>query len=382
MEPYGIGLKEMQLLTYFIAEKGYTLVAVQQRPNDLWLVKAQNRRYPILYLCAQSDASLDRERLQLRQVHRALCDLIHRESKVVIVNVHPEARTYEDAYVQQIAPGDRLDANFAHLFPQVRERMIAVSDEQAEKARLAKVLEESRCKRSRWRERTALLPRYALILCALVLVASSIRLFLPLVSSSKMEGWQPLSPLCDQITLVAWPMLLQLPALFSVATLCDGLYHRGTLIIAAGSVALATLFQVMSGREETASIIAMIIGLWSAGLLDIWIARAYRHPLIRHQLYRQLFWVVVALVLSNGAWVAVFGGILGALLTALCCGRGSFQRNVRRHAFAAVAVLIAAVGIWIVTSPNTWATAEQRAGNAAHVQDYTAYDQSWYNETK
>ena len=38
---YGISLPLMQLLAYFISEKGYTLIAIQQRPIDLWLVSRQ-----------------------------------------------------------------------------------------------------------------------------------------------------------------------------------------------------------------------------------------------------------------------------------------------------------------------------------------------------
>lgn len=376
MESYGISLKEMQLLAYFIAEKGYTLVAIQQRPNDLWLVKARNRRYPILHLCEQSDAHLARERVQLRQVHRALCDLIHRESKVVVINVHADAHTYEDAYVHQIAFGDHLDADFLHMFPQASERLVAVSDEQAEKARLARVLETSRSRGSFLRERTALLPRYALILCALVLLVTLLTMVVAASSAPALGNWQLLRPFLDQMTLGSWVMLLQLPALFTAAMLCDGLYHRGTLFIAGGSVMLSALFQVMSGSEGSASIAAMAVGLWCAGLLDIWMARAYRHPLIRRQLLRQLFWIVVAVVLNNGAWITIFGGVLGALLSALCCGKGSFQRNVRRHAFAAVAALVTVVGIWMATSAGEWQAVWEHAGAVEHIQDYTAYDQN------
>ena len=68
--------------------------------------------------------------------------------------------------------------------------------------------------------------------------------------------------------------------------------------------------------------------------------------------------------------------VLGALLSALCCGKGSFQRNVRRHAFAAVAALVTVVGIWMVTSAGEWQAVWEHAGAVEHIQDYTAYDQN------
>ena len=77
MDRYGITLKEMQLLAYFVGDQGYTLVSVQQRPNDLWLVRPRHRHYPILHLCSCENKKVESELLMLRQVHRALCDLIH-----------------------------------------------------------------------------------------------------------------------------------------------------------------------------------------------------------------------------------------------------------------------------------------------------------------
>lgn len=66
----------------------------------------------------------------LRQVHRALCDLIHRESKIIILNVHENASDFENEFVQQITLRESCDPRFESSFPKVRHQLISVDDEQ------------------------------------------------------------------------------------------------------------------------------------------------------------------------------------------------------------------------------------------------------------
>ena len=70
-----------QLLAYFVSEKGYTIVSVQQDRDDLWLIQPKNRSFPILRLCRESREELQSKQSYLRQVNRVICDLIHREMR-------------------------------------------------------------------------------------------------------------------------------------------------------------------------------------------------------------------------------------------------------------------------------------------------------------
>lgn len=353
MEHYGISLKMMQLLSYFIVEKGYTQVAIHQRPGDVWLVQARNRRYPILHLSEESDETLSRQLPQLRQVNRALCDLVHRESKVVVLNVREGSHSFENAYMQQVAFSDHVEETFARSFPSASKQLVHVEDEQAEMARLAREMEEARRFQSFWRERLSLLPRYALMICGFVLLCSLLLWTVPSAWMARIWFGEAGNALLSQFTMRSIPMLIQLPALFSVALLADGLYHRGTLFIALCSIVFGALFQIISPMAQAGSIASLAAGLWSAGLLDVWASRAYRHPFIRRQLLRQLFWMITALLVTQ-AWVSVLGGVLGGLLAAMCCGRGSFHQEMRPHAYAAFAVLIALVSIWMALFGQQW----------------------------
>ena len=69
----------------------------------------------------------------LRQVNRALCDLVHWESKIIVLNVNGNAHSYEDGLIQQIAFQDHIDAAFEHVFPKVQEKLRKVDDEQKKK---------------------------------------------------------------------------------------------------------------------------------------------------------------------------------------------------------------------------------------------------------
>ena len=372
MTTYGISLRQMQLLAYLIGEKGYTLIAVQQRPNDLWLIYPRNRQYPILHVCDREDKEVKQDEFQLRQVHRALCDLIHRECPIVVLNVCREAHSFKDSFVQQITFDASIDPAFQHAFPSVMAQFVEAEDEQAEKARLAKQLENTHKKGSLWRERLALMPRYALFLILLVTAASLIMFMArPYLQDLIFPLWV-VEAFLDQLTIASWPMLLQLPALFFAAALCDGLYHKGTVWIAVCSAMIAALFQVMSGCQDS-GIAAMILGLWCAGIFDVGLIRAYRHPLIRRQMFRHTFWIMAALLVPGNEWIVIFGGILGGLLTSLCFS-GFFQQQLRRHAIAAIAALLAVVSIWMVFDHNEWEWTWKHAQPATQMnsKDYTA----------
>ena len=83
-----------------------------------------------------------------------------------------------------------------------------------------------------------------------------------------------------QTSLTSLAMILQIPALLVVATLCDGLYHRGTIYMPCAVLRLRPYFNWL--REASGSGLgALIVGLWCAGIFDVGLVHAYRHPLIQ-----------------------------------------------------------------------------------------------------
>ncbi len=117
-----------QLLAYFVSEKGYTIVSVQQDRDDLWLIQPKNRSFPILRLCRESREELQSKQSYLRQVNRVICDLIHRESKVIVVNVDQRAESFEDEEIRQVALLRNDDLSFARAFPDARGQLHEASD--------------------------------------------------------------------------------------------------------------------------------------------------------------------------------------------------------------------------------------------------------------
>lgn len=127
----------------------------------------------------------------LRQVHRALCDLIHRESKIIILNVHENASDFENEFVQQITLRESCDPRFESSFPKVRHQLISVDDEQQERSRLARKMEHAGKKRFGWRERLLLIPRYALMIAAFVAGATLIQFLLMRLDASMLADIDP-----------------------------------------------------------------------------------------------------------------------------------------------------------------------------------------------
>ncbi|MFR2885080.1 MAG: hypothetical protein ACLTCB_01920 [Merdibacter sp.] len=74
-----------QLLAYFVSEKGYTIVSVQQDRDDLWLIQPKNRSFPILRLCRESREELRQTKLSASGEPGDLRSH-HQESKVIVVN--------------------------------------------------------------------------------------------------------------------------------------------------------------------------------------------------------------------------------------------------------------------------------------------------------
>ena len=161
-----------QLLAYFVSEKGYTIVSVQQDRDDLWLIQPKNRSFPILRLCRESREELQSKQSYLRQVNRVICDLIHRESKVIVVNVDQRAESFEDEEIRQVALLRNDDLAFARAFPDARGQLHEVSDARAELARLSRRMEETRRRPHVWRTLAALFPRKTLALFVLVIALS------------------------------------------------------------------------------------------------------------------------------------------------------------------------------------------------------------------
>ena len=256
---------------------------------------------------------------------------------------------FENEFVQQITLRESCDPRFESSFPKVRHQLISVDDEQQERSRLARKMEHAGKKRFGWRERLLLIPRYALMIAAFVAGATLIQFLLMRLDASMLADIDPfVLAFLDHTSVTSLFVLLQLPALFAASMLCDGLYHRGTLFIAFASVCFASLFSLFSNSAVfSSSLSALIFGLWSAGVIDVWMAHAYRHPLIRRQFYRQLFWMVIAALVPGNEWMSVFGGVLGALLAAMCIGKSAFHSKMRTHAMAAFATLIVAVAVWM-----------------------------------
>ena len=95
-------LYTMQLLHYLITQYDYTVVKVQQHNEDIWLMNARSQDYPVLRICNKENACTLSDTDYIRNVHRLILNLIHREGPVMILNVHPDSAPIENPLLTQI----------------------------------------------------------------------------------------------------------------------------------------------------------------------------------------------------------------------------------------------------------------------------------------
>ena len=308
-----------QLLAYFVSEKGYTIVSVQQDRDDLWLIQPRNRNYPILRLCRESREELRRKQNYLRQVNRAICDLIHRESKIVVINVDGGAESFEDEEIRQVALLRNDDAAFARAFPDARGHLHKVEDARAELNRLSRQLEETRHRTSLWRTLVAMLPHKGMFVFAVLIALSLLCSYAGIDAGFHREAvlsqhalWQLLS--CSLIIGTPWA-LFQLPALFTLLMGADDLLPRRFAAAGCFGVLAGGLCLLLSGAQEAAAMpSALIAALWSAVCCELCLTRFWRFSFMRTYLLRLSIWCVIALLVPGAELAAAAGAaIAGAL---------------------------------------------------------------------
>ena len=79
----------IQLVNYLVSQADYQIVTVQQQKNDIWMVNAKHDTYPVIRLCSDP-AGIMYDKDYIRQIHRAILDLIQREGTLLI----PAMRLY------------------------------------------------------------------------------------------------------------------------------------------------------------------------------------------------------------------------------------------------------------------------------------------------
>lgn len=340
-----------QLLAYFVSEKGYTIVSVQQDRDDLWLIQPKNRSFPILRLCRESREELQSKQSYLRQVNRVICDLIHRESKVIVVNVDQRAESFEDEEIRQVALLRNDDLSFARAFPDARGQLHEVSDARAELARLSRRMEETHRRPHVWRTLAALFPRKTLALFVLVIALSLAFQHTGVSAGFSRDAildahalWRLFS--CSFSLETPWA-LVQLPALFMVSLSAENLLPRGFAASLLSGAYAGGICLLLGGAESAAAMpTALIAAFLGAVLCELCLTHFWRFPLMRTHAARLCLWGIIAMMVPGAELAAFAGGAgAGALCSWICHLR---ERRDPRFVHTLAASLLLAAGMFVI----------------------------------
>lgn len=138
------GLYMLQLLEYFVENHQYQVVTIRNNHKDLWLMNAQNEKYPVILLVEDIDQSLLSRQDYIMRVYRLVSQMTGRSEPLWILNSNPDASAMSTALFTQvrIQPGECLDEALKDAFPNVETALHEVENKDEEYARITKSLGE------------------------------------------------------------------------------------------------------------------------------------------------------------------------------------------------------------------------------------------------
>ena len=182
-----------RIIEYFVKSYHYQVVKVKQATTDVWLVNARNKQYPVIRVSAVVE-DIEQKQLYLRQVHRTLLDLFHREANLLLINTNPESIPMENPYMKQICVNKHGVSDIAILkeFSQLDQCYSEFQEKEEELARITRVIEEEQLKnRSQFYKDTTkhLQPTITYWLFAIIVFMFIIGMVLGVVVEDGLTGW-------------------------------------------------------------------------------------------------------------------------------------------------------------------------------------------------
>lgn len=360
-------LYAMQLLRYLIINYDYQIVRIQQHKDDIWLMNPSQEHYPVLRISSKENACTLSDTEYIRNVHRVILNLIHREGPIMILNTNPKCALVDNALMTQIrvTKGEVSNLSILSVFPGIDHVIHDVENASEEFANITKEIEEAHMKQQKAtleRAKKAARPKATIVImgiCIVWFVATFICTLLTqnaVIGVIATGGYYKMNVLCahEVYRLVTAgfvhgdiiQLLVNLYVLFSVGKLCERLYpKKDYVLIFLSAMVMGNVF-VYAAAENTISygISAGVLGLIAAYFVCLVGNGAWRLPTVRISMIQIAWYGVLMLLISGVPFIGSIGGILtGLFMGILCAGNRQFielKKNIR----VAGAILLVALG--------------------------------------
>lgn len=364
MEPTKYDIYAFQLLHFFVSKHHYQIVTIKQQKDDIWLMNKDNERYPIIRLSTTNNADTLKNIEYLRQVHRAILDMVKREGKLVILNTNPESTIIDNEFLVQstIQPNHCDDEALCKEFPEIETIPHDVEDVKKEYVRITRALEElqmSMIKKQRkemgFFKRIPKLTGIIALICIIVwVIASMVSIYLEsdLISAilcgayykmnivSMHEYWRFLT--AGFLHMDIFHLLMNLMALINVGIACEKSFTKKQyLVILLVSICTGNLFVYLTeGNVLGLGISGGIFGLLGAFIATLFENGSIKHPIIRATVIR-LFMINLLISLLPGiSLFAHLGGLIAGMFMGVIFVNSKRWMNLKKHVVISFAILL------------------------------------------
>lgn len=351
-----------QLLHYLITQYQYQMVRIQNQKNDFWLMNPAISEYPVICITHENYSDIPVDEGYLRNVHRAILDVIGREGKLLILNTNQESVMFEKDFMIQLlaVPSTLNDHNLLQTFSGINQIPHQVEDPQTECASLTRLLEEYETSQSQKGKRRLKIkiPKVtagiAIVCFIYFLIVQGLTIYFQNLPASIIAGgayykmhvvataeyWRIFTT--GFLHFDIFHLFVNLYTLFSIGLVCEKLYSlKQYLMIFLGSLFIGNLFAfIADGNVVNVGISAGIFGVMAAFIIVLVENQSIRLPIVRRSVSRLLFLIILLTMMPNTSFMADIGAtITGAFLGFMFTGNARWK-NLRKHTTISFSVLL------------------------------------------
>lgn len=381
----------IQLVNYLVSQADYQIVTVQQQKNDIWMVNAKHDTYPVIRLCSDP-AGIMYDKDYIRQIHRAILDLIQREGTLLILNTaEDQIPETGDEMIQVVAvtPDHISDESIELLYPNLAAAVKKPEDPKQELIKLTRHIEEVQMKQRRQiLKKEIKLPKVTAILCGIMILLFIIVSFIAANSQTMVGATVAMGALYKQSVIAAYEywriftagfihadifsLILNVLILMQIGFVCEKLYKPWQYIfIFVISTVVGNLFMLIGNANQIAmGAGAGILGIFGAFIVNLYENGTLKHPVMRSMLIRMGFICMIDVLAPGISILGYIGGLLGGAFVAFSISEIPKFQTLKHNFRISFVIMFAALSVMVMRIKT--AEPQQRVIDKQIIEAYDA----------
>lgn len=372
MNPSNCDLYAYQVLHYLVTKHQYQIVTIKQQRQDIWLMNANHKQYPIIRLSAKSNADTLGNSEYLKNAHRAILDIIHREDKLLLINTSMDSSTIDNDFLTQVQllPDTISDTRILEVFPDIQSAVHDVEDNKQEYVQLTQSLETQQRKTRKQNKMNfdiKQIPKVTGIIIAICIVywllISMLSIYIEddvtaailggayykMNVVSMYEYWRFLTSGFMHIDILH--LLMNMFALLNVGMVCEKIYSRKHyLMILLTSIVVGNLFVYIADVNTVGvGISGGIFGLLGAFIVCLFENGSIKHPMVRAKILNLLFINFLISMLPGVSLYAHVGGFISGVFMGFIFVKSERWKDMKKHVTICFAILTGAMAGYSTT---------------------------------